>query len=125
MSLPCFLSSAQPCFLSSALLTQCPELVRQLIAWYQWKAKINECHKELEEIQTKLSCYTFDMLQWRDPENLPDYYIMNFLCDQQVAILPKRYFYSSGLHYSNGFFSYKIKHWTKYKGVNTWLPDFY
>jgi hypothetical protein len=104
-------------------MSQLPLLIKELIEWYIWKAKIKECNQEYHKVVKSDPIYEQNnpiYLIKLHPidEEFPQYYrefqyrdlldtvdvpgiflsIYNFTSyrERKVAILPKRYFYSSG-----------------------------
>jgi hypothetical protein len=96
----------------SVLLTQLPLLVDNLINWYIWKAKIKECNKECVKFLTGAGEWVYQYIQHRylyKDERYHSGYIdpiirsfINF-SKYPVAILPKRYFYTSGRNSKQGY----------------------
>jgi hypothetical protein len=111
-------------------MTQLPLLVKELIGWYIWKDKIKECNKEYHKTVNQFGnnyswtvFYIGNSLLCRDlsrPDNQQDYFIYNFTWFSQVAALPRRYFYSSGINNGRGFF-HEFEKDKRYKKVNSWL----
>jgi hypothetical protein len=118
-------------------MTQLPLLVKELIGWYIWNAKIKECNKEYHKTLKQFgnnswtvfyndttNIYSHILLSRNlsRPDNLDDYFIYNFtfIVSLRVANLPQRYFYSSGINNGRGFF-HEFEKDKRYKKVNSWL----
>jgi hypothetical protein len=118
-------------------MTQLPLLVNQLLDWYIWKEKINQCNREYSEIVDFESTSPDGMVrnlihkdnfilhnfQYRAMPFV-DIFIHNFTYHSRVrvAILPQKYFYSSGRTSRRGYVSLHPDVGTK--KINSWLPDF-
>ncbi len=120
----------------SVLLTQLPLLVDNLINWYIWKIKIAECNMECvkfclcgegSDIQHRYLDYAdYDDYEYNDYDMIIRSFI-NF-SKYPVAILPKRYFYTSGRNSKQGY-KYENKYSSRTgrlpnRKINRILPDF-
>lgn len=116
-----------------SLLSRCPELVTQLIGWYQWKAKISALNSEYLTNMTYydgegsllwVNFHTFQFRKTYDTGTTFNFYIKRVYRRIQpfrehiVAILPSKYYFTSGSHNPNGFLSIK-------SSKHNWMPDFY
>ncbi|MEX0597277.1 MAG: hypothetical protein WD512_12355 [Candidatus Paceibacterota bacterium] len=110
-----------------------PRLINEKIGWYQWKAKIAKLNIDFKRksfySMNKLTVWfkdnTFYDFHYRESQLDPKHedifirhidhkgyhtYVVN------VAILPSKYYFTSGSHNSQGFLSKKCRH--------NRLPDF-
>ncbi|MEX0597275.1 MAG: hypothetical protein WD512_12345 [Candidatus Paceibacterota bacterium] len=140
-------------------MTQLPLLIKELIGWYIWKDKITECNREYHKIvefdlhdgdERRVNLINFYVdkmqtvkhyfrqhIQYRDYNNKgyadPIIYNFTFHSIMRVAILPKRYYYSSGMCFRFGYTNNSDQPFTDVRNnqkitscrkINKWLPDF-
>jgi len=101
-----------------------PELVKELINWYRWREKnrrvLVEYHQKVIEVTTEVFVYREYRINNR---NLDAWYSgdFNFIFNTgcEVAMLPKKYVYSSGLAHPSKYQSLLYP-----RKFNTWIADF-
>jgi len=102
-----------------------PELVKELINWYRWREKIRGVLIEYHQMVSILMdeedeeiVYNGLLINYRDLTSM--YYILDFVYNRKgkMAIIPKRFRFSSGLSHPNGYKRLYIKK------PNCWLPDY-
>jgi hypothetical protein len=125
-------------------MIQLPRLVHEIIGWYQWKAKISECNKEYHRIVYELLSDTYtvnfhinrpfifdqtQIFQYRksDNINIRSSFIYNFTCygETNVAILPEKYYFTSGINNPQGYTTIygNNKICSKRRKVNRSIPN--
>jgi hypothetical protein len=145
------LISLQSYFDQSVIMTQLPLLVDNLVNWYIWKAKITKVNNEYlhrilyyskyhtdkqvehdtfflydgeEYIQMEVQYRSWDEVEMK----LEDFFIYRYAkpysTTSKVALLPSKYYYSSGSSNPRGFLSetHKINNG---RSKHYWLPDFF
>ena len=94
-----------------SLLSQCPELVTQLIAWYQWKAKIWEINNDYKSNKISGSTHNFHIM-------ISDEFYLAFQYRKMQPEVRREDMYIYRIYKGSAVV-------VAYKKVNTWLPDFY
>jgi hypothetical protein len=122
-------------------MTQLPRLVHEIIGWYQWKTKISECNKEYHRILDNTSApykinfhmdrrFIYDQtFQYRKSNEIyfENSFIYNFTCYGRtiVAILPEKYYFTSGINNPQGYTTIygNNKICSKRRKVNRSIPN--